>query len=134
MINKKDINVLLFAILWLIITIWSALDGLILFVSIWGGVSIVSFANTVKQWNFYGLSWMFLVSFMASVITLSTTAVYLLAVMGYIAPLDVLPIYLSKFTSGYAGLLVYMGFQSKLLRQENKQIQEELRRINGDKF
>lgn len=132
MIDKRDLNMLLFALLWLVVTIWSALDGLTLFVSIWGGVGLVLYVETVKQWNSYGISWEFIGLFIGSVLTFSTAMIYLLAIAGFIDRFDVGSLYLAKLTPGYAGLFMYVGFQAKLLRKQHQQIRKGLRRINGN--
>ncbi len=133
MIDRKDLNMLLFVVLWLIVTILSALDGLTLFVSIWGGVGLVLYGELVKQFRCYGISWEVIVLFIGSVLTFSTAGVYLFAAFDFINRLDVGPIYLAKLTPGYAGLLMYVGFQARLLRKQHQLIQKGLRRINGDK-
>ena len=133
MINRKDINMLLFLVLWLLVTIISALDGLTLFVSIWGGVGLVLYGELVKQFRCYGISWEVIALFIGSVLAFSTAGVYVFAVLDFISRLDVGPIYLVKLTSGYAGLLMYVGFQARLLRKQHQIIQKGLRQINGDK-
>jgi len=133
MIDRKDINMLLFLVLWLAVTILSALDGLTLFVSIWGGVGLILYGELVKQFRCYGISWEVIALFIGSVLAFSTASVYIFAVLNIINRLDVGPIYLVKLTSGYAGLLMYVGFQARLLRKQHQIIQKGLRHINGDK-
>ena len=132
MIDKKDINVLLFIILWLIVVILSALNGLALFISIWVGVGLILYKETTKQYHSYGISWAFIVSFIGSVLAFSTASIYLFVALDFISRLDVGPIYLTKLTPGYAGLIMYTGFQAKLLRQQHRQIQKGIKRINGE--
>ncbi len=133
MIDKKDINILLFMTFWLILAIWAALDGLSLFVVIWAGVGIALYSELVKQWNSYGISWEVIVLFIGTVVAFDTALVYVFTIMGFISRQDVGPIYLAKLTPGFAGMIVYVAFQAKLLRQQHRQIQQGLRRINGDK-
>ena len=133
MIDKKDINALLFVVLWLVITIFSALDGLTLFISIWTGVGLVLYKETTKQYHSYGISWEVIVLFIGSVLAFSTAGVYLLVALDFINRLDVGPIYLAKLTPGYAGLLIYVGFQANLLRQQHQQIQKGIKHINGER-
>ena len=131
MIDKKDINALLFIVLWLVITISLALDGLTLFISIWVGVGLILYKETTKQYYSYGISWEVIVLFIGSVLAFSTASIYGLSILGFISPIDIWSIYLMKLTSGYAGLIMYTGFQAKLLRQQHRQIQKGIKRING---
>ena len=131
MIDKKDINALLFIVLWLIVAILSALDGLTLFISIWVGVGLILYKETTKQYHSYGISWEFIVLFIGSVLAFSTASIYLFVALDFVNHLDVGPIYLAKLTPGYAGLIMYTGFQAKLLRQQHRQIQKGIKRING---
>ena len=133
MIDKKDMNILLFMIFWLILAIWAALDGLSLFVVIWAGVGIALYSELVKQWSSYGISWEVIVLFIGTVVAFDTALVYVLAMISFIDRQDVGLIYLAKLTPGFAGMIVYVAFQAKLLRQQHRQIQQGLRRINGDK-
>ena len=132
MIDRKDINMLLFVIFWMILTIWSALDGLTLFVTIWTGVAIILYAETLKQWNSYGISWEVIVLFIGTVVTFCTSAVYLFATIGFIDRVDVGPVYLARLIPGYAGIFIYVAFQARLRRKQHRQIQKGLRQINGD--
>lgn len=133
MIDKKDTNMLLFMTFWLALAIWASLDGFTLFVVIWTGVALALYNELVHQWSQYGISWEVIVLFIGTVITYDTAIIYLFAMMGFIDKLDIESIYLAKLTPGYAGIIVYVAFQAKLLRQQHRQIQEGLRRINGDK-
>ncbi len=133
MIDKKDINMLLFLVLWLVVTVLSALDGLTLFISIWAGVGLVLYGELVKQFRCYGISWEAIALFIGTVLTFTTASIYVFTVFGFIDRLDVGALYLAKLTPGYAGLLVYAGFQARLLRKQHQQIQKGLRQINGDK-
>lgn len=131
MIDRNDVNGLLIAVLWLLMALWGALDGLTLFVVIYLGVSIALYVETVKQWNAYGLSWEFIVMFIGTVIALCTAIVYEFSILGYIERIQIGPEYLFKLHPSYAGLLVYTAFQARLLRREHREICKASEKING---
>lgn len=131
MVDRNDAKGLLVVLLWLLLAIWGALDGLSLYVIIYLGVSVALYVETVKQWNAYGLSWEFIVLFIGTVVVLCTAIVYELSILGFVERVEIGPEYLSKLHPGYAGLLVYIAFQARLLRREHREICKASEKING---